>query len=56
MNGACTAVEWVFGDIINYFKFLDFKNESQYWLKCNGENVHRLCLDSECSYYFVPVY
>ena len=48
MNGARIAVEWGFGEIINYFKLN--------WFKCSGENVHRLCLDSERSYYFVPVY
>ena len=25
MSAVCTAVEWLFGDVINYFKFLDFK-------------------------------
>ena len=25
MSGVRTSVEWLFGDIINYFKFLDFK-------------------------------
>ena len=29
MNGARTAVEWVFGDIINYFKFMDLKRISK---------------------------
>ena len=26
MSSVRVAVEWVFGDIINYYKFLDFKN------------------------------
>ena len=28
MNGARKAFEWVFGDIIIYFKFLDFKKRT----------------------------
>ena len=27
MSKICSSVEWIFGDIINYFKFLDFKKE-----------------------------
>ena len=27
MNEARISVEWIFGDIINYFKFLDFKKK-----------------------------
>ncbi|XP_074611816.1 uncharacterized protein LOC141866231 [Acropora palmata] len=33
MNGARTAVEWVFGDIINYLKFLDFKKNLKIGLR-----------------------
>lgn len=25
MSSVCILVEWFFGDIINYFKFVDFK-------------------------------
>ena len=24
MSAVCSSVEWLFGDIVNYFKFLDF--------------------------------
>ena len=27
MSSVRISVEWIFGDIINYFKFLDFKQE-----------------------------
>ena len=27
MSKVCSSVEWIFGDIINYFKFLDFKKD-----------------------------
>ena len=27
MSSVRTSVEWLFGDIINYLKFLDFKKE-----------------------------
>ena len=26
MSSVQVAVEWIFGDIMNYFKFMDFKN------------------------------
>ena len=41
MNGALTAVEWVFGDIINYFKFLDFKKN----LKIGLSAVEKMYID-----------
>ena len=41
MNGARTAVEWVFGDIINYLKFLDFKKN----LKIGLSAVGRMYID-----------
>ena len=37
MNGAHTAVEWVFGDIVNYFKFLDFKKNLKVGLSAVGK-------------------
>ena len=27
MSKVRSSVEWIFGDIVNYFKFLDFKKE-----------------------------
>jgi len=37
MNGACTAVEWVFGDMVNYFKFLDLKKNLKVGLSAVGK-------------------
>ena len=34
MSKVRTSVEWVFGDMINYFKFLDFKKNLKIGLKC----------------------
>lgn len=34
MSKVRSSVEWIFGDIINYFKFLDFKKDfgsESYW-------------------------
>ena len=39
MSEVRSSVEWFFGDIINYFKFLDFKKKSEDWIKQCGENV-----------------
>ena len=48
MSDVRTSVEWLFGDIINYFKFLDFKIKSENWVKQCGENVCCLCPSEEC--------
>ena len=37
MNKARTSVEWIFGDIINYFKFLDFKKDLKIGLSAVGK-------------------
>ena len=42
MSAVRSSVEWLFGDIINYFKFLDFK-----------KNL-KLGLSSVCKMYIVP--
>ena len=35
MSEVRVSVEWIFGDIINYFKFLDYKkNLKVQWGKC----------------------
>ena len=33
MSSVRASVEWLFGDIVNYFKFLDFKKKIENWLK-----------------------
>ena len=56
MNGARTAVEWVCGDIINYFKFLDFKKNLKIGLSAVGkmyvdcaliQNAHTILYQSD---------
>ena len=37
MSSVRSSVEWVFGDIINYFKFLDFKNNLKIGLSQVGK-------------------
>ena len=61
MNGARTAFEWVFGDIIDYFKFLDFKKNFKLGLSAVGkmyidcalmQNAHTILYQSISSEYF----
>ena len=61
MSTVRVSVEWVFGDIINYFKFLDFKKNLKIGLSAVGKMyiicalLHnaRICLyGSETSHYF----
>ena len=37
MSAVRTSVEWLFGDIINYFKFLDFKKNLKVGLSSVGK-------------------
>ena len=37
MSSARVSVEWVFNDIINYFKFLDFKKNLKVGLSAVGK-------------------
>ena len=37
MSGVRTSVEWLFGDIINYFKFLDLKKNLKIQLSSVGK-------------------
>ena len=37
MSSVRVSVEWLFGDIINYFKFLDFKKNLKIQLSAVGE-------------------
>ena len=47
MSAVRSSVEWLFGDIINYFKFLDLK-KIQDWTKSSRENVHSMFYFKEC--------
>ena len=49
MSSVRVSVEWLFGDIVRSFKFLDFKNN----FKCHRENVCGLCIDKECFNMFI---
>ena len=42
MSTVRVSVEWLFGDIINYFKFLDFKKNLKLQLSAVGQ-MHRVC-------------
>ena len=37
MSAVRVLVEWIFGDIINYFKFVDFKNNLKIGLSSVGK-------------------
>ena len=37
VSGVRTSVEWLFGDIINYFKFVDFKKTQKISLSAVGK-------------------
>jgi hypothetical protein len=37
MSSTRVSVEWLFGDIINYFKFVDFKKNLKIGLSCVGK-------------------
>ena len=61
MNAAITSVEWIFGNIINYFKFLDFKKNLKIGLSAVGkmyidcaliQNAHSILYQSISSDYF----
>ena len=43
MSKVQIAVEWVFGDILKYFKFVDFKKKLKISLSPIGKNIYNLC-------------
>ena len=42
MSGVGVTVEWLFGNIKNYFKFIDYKKETKLCLSPVG-NVYAVC-------------
>ena len=48
MSKVRTSVEWVFGDIVRSFKFMDFKKELENRVEPNWEDVSCLCLNPKC--------
>ena len=47
MSSVRVSVEWLFGDIVDYFKFMDLKKsqdrDEQHW-----KDVHCLCTSTKC--------
>ena len=37
MSAVRSSVEWLFGDVVNYFKFNDFKKNLKLFLNCVGK-------------------
>ena len=50
MSGVRVSVEWIFGDIITYFKFLDFKKNR---FKSSWGNEYCMCLVTQCKGLFI---
>ena len=48
MSSVRVSVEWIFKDIINYFKFLDLTVRFESSTQCSGKNVHCLHFTSQC--------
>ena len=46
MSNVCVSVEWIFGDIVNYFKFIDFKKDFKIGL--SQEDVYSFSYVKEC--------
>ena len=42
MSSVRVSVEWVFGDVINYYKFLDFRKNLKIQLSAVGK-MHIVC-------------
>ena len=41
MSQVGVSVEWLFGDVVNYFIFTDFKKKREYWIECCWQGTHR---------------
>ena len=61
MSAVRTSVEWLFGDILNYFKFVDFKKNFKIGLSAVGKmyivcavlrNALTCLYNNQTSYYF----
>ena len=52
MSNVRSSVEWLFGDIINYFKFMVFKKNLKIGMSCVGK-MYVVCLyGNQTSQYF----
>ena len=47
-----SCVEWLFGDIVNYFKFIDFKKNLKIGLSNIGK-LYIVCAVTKCSHLFI---
>ncbi len=58
MSSVRVSVEWVFGDIINYFKFIDFKKNLKIGLSAVGK-MYSVCAllrnALTCLYYMASI-
>ena len=50
MSQLRVSVEWPFGDVVNYFKFLDFKKNLKI---CRWQNIYYMCSNAQCPGMFV---
>ena len=48
MSFVRVAVEWIFGDVVNYFKFVYFKKNCKNRFELDWQNVHGLCYFKKC--------
>ena len=48
MSNVRTSVEWLFGDIVEYFKFMDFKKNLKIGLSSIGIIICCMCPVEEC--------
>ena len=48
MSSVRSSDEWVFGDVIGSFKFLDLKKKSKNWFKSSWETLYCKCSSQEC--------
>jgi hypothetical protein len=48
MSEVRVSVEWIFADIINYFKFLDFKKNLKIQLSAVGKMYISMLIISQC--------
>ena len=43
MSEVRVSVEWLFGDIVEYFKFVDYKKKPYALYECGSKTIHRVC-------------
>ena len=47
MSSVRVSVEWLFGDVTNYFRFIDFKKKLTHWYECSRQAIYHLCMFHE---------